>query len=89
MSEVIYKYPIQLAQLFGVQMPLNSKILKADMQHGEPVMWALVDTGEPTRERVFSVYGTGNRISRIGPIEYIDTFQMEGGSLIWHLFENK
>ena len=36
--------------------------------------------------RYVEVYGTGHQIETMGR-EYVDTFQLMGGSLVFHVFE--
>jgi hypothetical protein len=69
-----------------IDMPDGAQVLTVQMQHGEPQLWALVDPVAPTVKRVFNIYGTGHSMGdRTG--SYIGTFQMDGGSLVFHVFE--
>lgn len=86
----IYKYPFNRTILPKIQMPVGAQILDVQTQHGEPVMWALVDPEAPKEERSFQVYGTGWDIEKAKEGEqrkYIGTYQMQGGALVFHLFE--
>lgn len=53
-------------------------------------MWALIpDTNaEIVQERTFSIYGTGHEHESISG-EYVGTFQLQGGALVFHVFEEK
>lgn len=51
-------------------------------------LWALVDPEAPVEERHFTHYGTGHPIPN-DPGEYIGTYQLFNGQLVWHLFEDK
>jgi hypothetical protein len=66
-------------------MPRFSRILHIGSQDDGPVIWALVDPGQPPEERVFFVYGTGHPFDDTG-LEYRGTTQTESGFL-WHVFE--
>lgn len=51
------------------------------------MLWVLVDPNAPEEPRSFSVYGTGHFMPD-NPGTFIGTFQMLGGDLIFHLFED-
>ncbi len=52
-----------------------------------PFIWALVDTDAPEEARVFHVRGTGHPADALG--RYVGTFQIDGGALVFHLFEGE
>ena len=81
----IWKYPLGLG-VTQHYMPLGATPLHAQMQRGEPVLWALVEPSEKQELRTFDVYGTGHTM-RNDSGEYIATFQMADGALVWHVFE--
>lgn len=73
----------------NVAMPVGAEILTIQTQDEMPCIWALVDPDNEKELRHFEVYGTGHDIPCDMGIErkYINTFQLEGGSLVFHLFE--
>jgi hypothetical protein len=82
----VYKYPVVLNDEFTLGLPGKARVLTVQVQRGKPYLWALVDTEEPSRLRHFRLAGTGHPINE--PIsEYLGTFQVEGGLLVFHLFE--
>jgi hypothetical protein len=86
----IFKYPIMADGSLVIALPKGAKILDVQAQHGNPFIWALVDDEAPKEKRVFEIYGTGHPIKNITEPtarEYIGTFQLNGGSLVFHLFE--
>lgn len=85
--QTIWKFPLILGDLTH-SMPRGATVLHAQLQRDEPVMWALVDPSQPQEQRAFSVYGTGQELPD-DPGEYIATFQMHGGALVFHVFERK
>lgn len=86
MSQVIYKYPVQPEE-FTLMLPKGAKILTAQTQFDTPQMWALVDPEAQPEPRRFVALPTGLIFHDPTPIEYINTFRLLGGSLIFHLFE--
>ncbi len=82
----IFKYPLPISDINIIQMPKGAKILTAQMQDEEPFIWALVEPGEPDEPRAFRVIGTGHEIYET-LVAYISTFQMDGGRLVFHVFE--
>lgn len=82
----IWKYDLPLADLLAVQMPKGARILDIQVQRGVVRLWALCDETAPKVARHISIYGTGNPIPD-EPGEYIATFQMHDGDLVFHAFE--
>jgi hypothetical protein len=84
--QTVYKYPIEMHDNFLVELPIGAYVLTVQVQHGTPYIWALVDTESPTELRPFRLLGTGHPIEQ--PLtRYIGTFQLNGGALVFHLFE--
>lgn len=87
MAKTIWKCNLELG-INSIPMPINAKILTAQMQFENIVVWALVDVGQNTTEtRKFAVFGTGFRIDDFVIKSYIGTIQLDGGDFIGHVFE--
>ena len=85
--DTIYKYVIEAASRQQVLMPRGSEVLTVQVQDRKPCLWVLVDTEQPMEMREFFLFGTGEEITEgefVGA--YIGTFQLDGGSLVFHLF---
>lgn len=82
----IYKYPIQPG-LTVLELPRGAQVLTVQMQGDRPFLWARLDTRQPPERRTFEVFGTGDGMPDDPRLMYVATFQMEGGSLVWHVFE--
>lgn len=88
MPKTIWKFPLSFAA--ATELPPGAEPISVQMQGGNPMLWALVEPeiarqsfGEAKR---IHVAGTGHDLpDNIG--RFIDTFQMEGGSLVFHVFE--
>lgn len=86
--KTIHKYPVDLSR-FVRRLPQETQILSVQTQDDQQFMWVLVDTEVPKVNREFVVYRTGHEI----PAEleeqlfFIGTFQLNGGMLVFHLFE--
>ena len=87
----IFKYPFEVADQIMIPMPEGAKILDIQMQHDVPCIWALVNPNALYVTKVFRLAGTGHPIELADEAKYtyVGTFQMAGGSLIFHLFEIK
>ncbi len=84
----IYKYQMNADDVIVVEIPKDAKILTVQMQGETPCIWAAVNPDARKVERRFRMYGTGHPIDENLTLEYIDTFQMHGGMLVFHLFED-
>lgn len=84
----VWKFPVEMTERFTVVMP-TATVLCVQVQNGRPYIWALVDPDTNLySERKFLIAGTGEEIdAHPDDLKYIDTWQMNGGSLVFHLFE--
>ncbi len=81
--KAIWKFPVQNK----IAMPLGAKILSVQVQYGKPCIWAEVQTTNLIQPRIFKVFGTGHEIPYTENLEYIGTFQLDGGDFLGHLYE--
>lgn len=87
----ILKYRIETTDLIIIEMPKNAQVLDVQVQHGNPVIWVLVDDEQPKEKRIFEIYGTGNFIEKskdFASRKYIGTYQLFEGNFVGHVFEN-
>ena len=82
----IWKWTLAVTDKQSLQMPKGAKILTVQEQGGMPQLWAYCDPTEPLETRTFRIVGTGNPIDQ-DPGDYIGTFQMRDGALVFHVFE--
>lgn len=81
----IWKYALQPGRT-ELEMPGGAELLTVQMQGDTPTLWAQVWPGEPVVRRVLDVYGTGHKMPP-DPGKYVATFQMDDGTLVWHVFD--
>ena len=67
-------------------MPEKAKILCLQTQNGEPYIWAEVNPEDNITDRRFTIFGTGHAIEESYQGEYISTFQLENGALVFHVY---
>lgn len=85
---VVYKYTLELVtDKMQVDVPKDAQLLHFDFQHGQPRVWALIDTGERDIEtRHLRIAGTGHPI--VETIKrHIGSALVSEGMLVLHLFE--
>ena len=90
MKKTIYKYPLLVIDYQELSMPIGAEILTIQMQDCNIYLWALVDINEPNKEmRSIELFGTGHPINCDMGISrnYISTFQLGDGKLVFHAFE--
>lgn len=80
----IFKYPFTVADIVKLEMPSGAQILDIQVQNGQPCLWARVDENNMLATYTIYIFGTGHDCDYVG--EYISTFQMRGGALVWHAF---
>ena len=84
--QTIYKYPLQLTDEQEIHMPKGAKILTIQTQKGYPCLWVQVDDKQPQTPRTIITRGTGHPIPD-STLLYLGTYQLDGGALIFHVFE--
>jgi DNA-directed RNA polymerase subunit RPC12/RpoP len=84
----IFKYLLLIDDEIKISMPEGSEILTAQTQRGIPYIWAIVDTGAPLTTRRLCLRGTGHTFKG-NEGKYIGTFQIDNGTLIFHVFEER
>ncbi len=82
----IYKYILETTDLQEIVMPVGAEILCVQTQNDTPCVWARVNPEALTCSRKFLIFGTGHDIS-VDPGRCVGTYQLSGGSLIFHLYE--
>ncbi len=88
MANQIWKFPITDPSYVTLELPKGAIVLTIQMQHNVPCIWVLVNPEVEKETRYFKVIGTGHPIEDdLATISYINTFQMHGGDLVFHLFE--
>ncbi len=84
----IWKWTLQVTDLQQVQMPRGAQVLSVQTQGGAPQLWALVDEKAPAEPRTFATYATGNPMPEVADYgRFVGTYQMHGGALVFHVFE--
>ena len=87
--KTIHKYPLSLQDDFTLDLPQAAVILCVQTQNNFPYIWALVDTDRPIVTQRFALRGTGHDCEDVSSIlyDYIGTFHLRGGELVFHLFK--
>ena len=91
MEKTIWKFELKIMDEQLIHMPKGADLLSVQTQNGIPCMWVLVDPNNDTEDRYFEVFGTGHKVHCDMGVEreYVGTFQMHNGGLVFHLFERK
>lgn len=84
--KTIHKYRVPLEATSFVDTHQGAHFRHADVQHGQVTVWAEVDTAAPPVARRVEVLGTGHPMPTPDDLEYVDTFQTDGGAFVWHLY---
>ncbi|MGH9522211.1 MAG: DUF7352 domain-containing protein [Terriglobales bacterium] len=84
----IWKYVVKVEDRFEIEMPRGAELLNVQVQHGIPVMWAVVVPGRQVEKRTFRIVGTGHILAQSdAEFDYLGTFQL--GDFVGHVFEEK
>lgn len=86
----IWKYELRAENSQIIEMPLGAEILTVMVQGVIPCLWVRTDPNKnmKTEGRGIVTHGTGHDVpSTTG--QYIGSYQLLGGSLVFHVFEQK
>ena len=87
--QAIWKFPLSLQDKTVITMPRSAVILCVQTQFNKPYLWALIhEIDGPKIERTYTTYGTGHKHKAITG-RYIGTYQLDGGALVFHVFEEE
>lgn len=86
--QTIWKFPIEATDRQEVMMPADAEMLCIQTQGRQACIWARVDSVAPLTPRTIRVFGTGHPVESAGRLFYIGTFQIAGGALVFHAFED-
>jgi hypothetical protein len=89
MKKVIWKFELETTDNQEIEMPIGAEILTMQTQNEIPCIWALVDPKAEKETRTFEIFGTGHPIYYDMGVSrnYISTYQLHGGTLVFHVFE--
>jgi hypothetical protein len=82
----IWKYPLQVTDEQVIDAPEGAEALTVQMQSGTPCLWMRVDPASPKMPRKIITHGTGHRVQDTTG-RYIGTYQLDGGALVFHVFD--
>jgi hypothetical protein len=83
---VIWKAELDVTDRQNIRVPMGAKFLTAQMQGDQLCVWYECNPKNPLQERTIAIYGTGNMLPT-DPGKYIATFQMLGGTLVFHVYD--
>lgn len=86
----IWKFPLEVTDEQIIEMPMPGQSLSVQIQDGIPCLWALVNPGSPRCRVRVQTFGTGNPIDEDSPLgQFVGTYQLQGGSLVFHVFAGR
>lgn len=85
MKQAIWKYRIAASQ----KIPKAAKFLSVQTQDNLPMMWFLVDPTKEAETRHFVILPTGGGSTDTSKLEFLGTFQLDGGAFVGHVFERR
>lgn len=83
--KTIHKYELQINDRIVINTSHVDRWLSVDVQRGQPVVWAVVDTDKPTQSHTLYIRGTGHPMTG-EEAAYLGTVLLDNGSLVFHVF---
>lgn len=84
--KTVYKYKVCLEDVQILDLPKGAEILSVQHQHMSGLcLWALVDPSQELENVKIRIAGTSHPIKE-DIVNYIGTFQLQGGALVFHAF---
>ena len=85
--KTIHKSELAVEDKQTIPMREGAQLLRVDVQRGKVCLWAMVDTMDPTTYRVIYIRGTGHDAHGLVASQYIGTFMLSNGELVFHVFD--
>ncbi len=85
--KTIWKFELEAMDRQFIDMPALSEVLCVQVQDGKPCVWAMVEPKNDLCAMEFRIYGTGHPIDNSEHLKYIGSYQLYGGTLVFHCFE--
>lgn len=82
----IYKYPLQVTSEQTIDLPIGAKLLTVQTQNSTPCLWAMIRTSDYTKKIKVFTFGAGHPIPFEFQGDYLGTYQLEDGRLVFHVF---
>lgn len=92
MIKTIWKFELEVTGSQIIEMPIGSEILTVQVQNEIPCLWALVNPTKNKEKRFIEMFGIGHKIMYYDMSvkrNYLGTFQLRDGLLMFHVFESK
>lgn len=86
MEMKIWKWQLSVDDTQNIKMPKGARILSVGVQHGNPVIWALVNPNAKHEPRTIYTRGTGRPALDVAGKYYVGTYQLVNGNFIGHVF---
>jgi len=84
----IWKYELDIVGHQTLMIPAGGIVLSVQIQKGVACIWVLVNPEKEKVERKFAIFGTGHPITTVNSgRNFIGTIQIDGGNLVFHVFE--
>jgi hypothetical protein len=83
----IWKQVLKPADVQQIEVPRGAELLCAREQHERICVWFRCDPAEPFELRGIAICGTGHPAPPAEECRYLGTASLQGGSLMFHVFE--
>lgn len=81
----VWKFVLELVDDQEIWLPAKARVLTVAVQHGRICIWALLRENQEREPYRVSIRGTGHNCDCV-PANFYGTVQLDGGSLVFHVF---
>lgn len=85
-TRTIFKWRLNTTDIQEIEVPEGFVPLCVQVQDGDPFLWAQVEPTAPKTLVSIRIVGTGHAYNPEEIGRYIGTYQLMGGSLVFHVF---
>ena len=86
MQRTIWKAVLKPADVQAIKVPAGAELLCAREQHEQICVWFRCDPTAAETDREIAIVGTGHP-APAGEGRYLGTASLQGGTLMFHVFE--
>jgi hypothetical protein len=84
--KTIHKFSLATTDYQYIELPVGSKILTVQPQGNDVCLWVIVDPEAAKNRKRILIFGTGHPMPDGIEDNYIGTYQLLGGQLVFHVF---
>lgn len=87
--KTIWKTDLEVVGLQTLSLPVGAEILSVQAQYDMPRIWYECNPAVRKENRTFHTFGTGASVPENKHLDYLGTYQVHDGDMVFHVYEER